>query len=75
MANNALRRVRRSVGLSQVDLARLAGVAQTAISAYERGETMPSRVVLLRIMGALGVDCPTRIGYRWRTELGVEAHV
>jgi len=51
----SLRAVRRDRGLSQAELARLAGVTASAISQAERAAGGPSLETLLRISAALGV--------------------
>jgi len=70
--NTSLRDARRARKISQAELADAVGVTQTAISAYERGSATPSRGVLIAMIHALRVNSPTDLGYRWRTELGVE---
>lgn len=70
----SLRAVRRSRGLTQLQLARLAGVTSSAISQAERAERSLSLATLVRIGSALGMtvddllhgeDAPTyRIGRR-----------
>lgn len=67
-----LREARRAAGLSQVDLARLAGLRQSTISAYETGVAVPSADALTRLMVALGADTPEALGYRYRAALVVE---
>lgn len=55
-ANHRLRRERLARGLSQADLARIAGVSQPTVSFLERGLSRPrprSRVAIAR---ALGID-------------------
>lgn len=49
-----LRRARDRTGLSQSEVARRAGVAQSVISAYEAGHRQPSVVTLARLIGATG---------------------
>lgn len=49
-----LRTARTGAGLSQNELARRAGVAQSVISAYERGHRKPSLETLLRLVAATG---------------------
>ncbi len=48
-----LRLSRQLSGLSQVEAARLAGTAQSALSAYENGSKVPTREVVERILEAL----------------------
>lgn len=47
--------------ISQHDLARRAGVAQSVISAYEAGRRQPSLPSLLKILRAAGVDLLTEL--------------
>lgn len=51
-----LREARRRAGLSQVDLARRARVAQPTISAYENGRRDPSWSTLSRLVAATGFE-------------------
>lgn len=51
-----LRRARREAGLSQVELARRAGVTQSVVSAYESGARQPSLPMLERLVNATGHD-------------------
>jgi predicted nucleotidyltransferase len=53
MESQVLRRARHLSGLSQSDAARLAGTAQSALSAYENGSKVPTPEVLERILTAL----------------------
>ena len=49
-----LRTSRRLAGLSQAEAARLAGTAQSALSAYENGTKAPTPEVVARILAAEG---------------------
>jgi transcriptional regulator with XRE-family HTH domain len=49
-----VRRLRRSAGLSQRDLARRAATSQPAIARYERGAATPSWETLERLAAACG---------------------
>ena len=51
-----LQRLRRETGLSQEELADLAGLHQTYLSGVERGKRNPTIAVLHRIADALGAD-------------------
>lgn len=51
-AAEAIRAARRSAGLTQAELARLAGTSQPAVNRYERGKSEPSRATLARILAA-----------------------
>src|SRR3954462_2612974 len=53
-AAQLLREARRCSGLSQAELGRRAGVAQSVISAYESGRREPALVTLARLVGAAG---------------------
>lgn len=53
-AASLLRSARRAARLSQTDLARRAGVAQSVISAYESGRREPSLPTLTRLIEATG---------------------
>ena len=55
-AGTVLRDARRRAGLSQVELARRAGVTQSVVSAYESGARQPSVPVLERLVAATGFD-------------------
>lgn len=64
-----LRSARRAANLSQADVARLADVAQSVISAYESGRREPSMPTLTRLVQATGHDLavdvvPSREGTR-----------
>lgn len=63
-----VRRLRRSAGLSQRDLARRAATSQPAIARYERGAATPSWETLERLAAA----CGRRI--QLRTEVLPEPH-
>lgn len=51
-----LRQARQRAGLSQVELARRAGVAQSVISAYECGTRQPALPTLTRLVAAAGFE-------------------
>jgi predicted nucleotidyltransferase/DNA-binding XRE family transcriptional regulator len=51
-----LRDARHRAGLSQVELGRRAGVAQSVISAYESGARQPSVPMLARLVAATGLE-------------------
>ena len=53
-ASELLLRARRASGLSQQALAHKAGVAQSVLSAYERGRRQPSVSAATRILEAAG---------------------
>lgn len=51
---SALRGARRSAGLSQADLAALAGTSQATVSDYENGRKEPTLPTLGRLLAAAG---------------------
>jgi len=51
-----IRRLRSRRGMTQAVLASLTGINRTYISRAERGQVLPSIIVLTRIAGAMGVD-------------------
>lgn len=55
-AGAVLRDARRRAGLSQIELARRAGVTQSVVSAYESGARQPSVPMLERLVAATGFD-------------------
>jgi transcriptional regulator with XRE-family HTH domain len=56
LAGGLLRLTRRQAGLSQRQLAVLAGVPQSMIAAYEMGRREPSMPTLLKLINAAGLD-------------------
>jgi transcriptional regulator with XRE-family HTH domain len=61
-----LARLRHRAGLSQVELAKLAGIHWSAISHFERGRREPRYAVLLRLAGALDVSIAELVeGIQW----------
>ena len=51
-----LKEARRRAGMTQVDLARTAGVSQSVVSAYESGARQPSLATLRRLVSATGFE-------------------
>jgi transcriptional regulator with XRE-family HTH domain len=68
-----LREARQRAGLSQAELGETVGVHQNTVSAWERGILTPSKDTLVRLIAVLGVESPADLGYRWVTEVVVEA--
>jgi transcriptional regulator with XRE-family HTH domain len=52
---------RTRAGLTQAELARRAGTAQSAIAAYEAGKRQPTLPTLYRILAAAGFDLRARL--------------
>lgn len=53
---NAVRELRRKAGLTQTELARIAGTSQPTIAAYEAGLKSPTMKTLSRIARAVGLE-------------------
>jgi uncharacterized protein len=66
-----LRRARQQSQLSQTDLARRAGVAQSVISAYESGRREPSLRTLTRLVQATGNELSIDVVTSPERELGL----
>ncbi|MFM8483759.1 MAG: helix-turn-helix domain-containing protein [Actinomycetota bacterium] len=56
LSGKALRDLRKQAGLSQVEVARRAGMVATVLSAYERGRRQPSVEIAGRIIEVMGYD-------------------
>jgi HTH-type transcriptional regulator / antitoxin HipB len=56
MVGSAVRAARRRAGISQSELADLAGMSQPSIARLERGVVSPTVITLDRIARALGAD-------------------
>lgn len=52
----ALKRVRQSTGLRQLDVANRSGMSKAMVSSYETGKALPSLVSLSAYLGAIGRD-------------------
>lgn len=63
-----LRRARSAVGMTQTELARRSGVAQSNIAAYENGRRHPSEDMLARLIGATR-QRPSELVNRHRTAI------
>ncbi len=59
-----VRAARRSLRISQEELAFRAGVDRTSVSQIERGICNPSVLVLIKIAGILGVELPALFAKR-----------
>ena len=57
-----LRRLREAAGLTQVELSERVGVKQGSLSAWERGEAMPSVSNLLRLCAVLNTSADELLG-------------
>lgn len=70
-AGGLLRDARRKARLSQSDVARRAGVAQSVISAYESGRREPGVQMLARLLRATGHDLVLDVVPRGERSLGL----
>lgn len=61
VAGDLLKLARVKAGLSQVEIAKRAGVAQSLISAYENGRRQPTVPTLIRLLAAAGFDLRMRL--------------
>ena len=61
-----IKELRKAAGLTQCQLAKLVGVTQSAVAAWERGDYYPSAPMLLKLATALG--CTVNDLYRTDTE-------
>lgn len=59
---NRIREIRKEKGLSQLELARKLNVNQTAVSQWERGTTLPSASVLLKLSSILDTSSDYLLG-------------
>jgi transcriptional regulator with XRE-family HTH domain len=56
-----LREARLRAGLTQAELAQVAGTARSQVSRYERGDVLPSLETLRRLIHACGLDLSFRL--------------
>ena len=63
-----LREARMRAGLSQRDLAKKAGTAQSVIARIERGQTSPTLETLERLLAAAGVELHASLAVKERDE-------
>ncbi|WP_088283780.1 helix-turn-helix domain-containing protein [Kineosporia sp. A_224] len=61
LAARLLKEARTRAGLSQVELARRAGVTQSVISAYESGKRQPALPTLMDLVRASGMDLVVQV--------------
>ena len=59
---NRIREIRKEKGLSQLELAKKLNVNQTAVSQWERGTTLPSASVLLKLSSILDTSSDYLLG-------------
>src|SRR5438094_9745399 len=55
-ASELLRKARRTVGRSQAELARRAGIPRSVLNAYERGNREPGAEALAKVLRAAGFE-------------------
>ena len=61
LAGDLLRLAHAKAGMTQTQLAERAGVAQSLISAYERGHRQPTLPTLRKLLAAAGLELRTRL--------------
>ncbi len=71
-AAGLIRTARDMAGLTQTELAELAGVTQQAISAYETGRKDPTLATLTRLVAGAGLELRVRLVPRDRHDEGLE---
>lgn len=70
-----LRHCRKRAGLTQEALGHRAGLHYTTIGLYERGRRKPGYEILVRLIGALGVDAGDLVPDIWiPPEIGKDGH-
>lgn len=69
-AGALLREARQRAGLSQVELGRRAGVAQSVVSAYESGARQPSLPTLARLVESTGLELAVHLTESSSSESG-----
>lgn len=67
-AASLIRGVRRRAGMSQRELARRSGTAQSVVARIERGQTDPSTRTLVRLVSAAGFDLDARLNPKLMTD-------
>lgn len=72
--SNTINVERAKRGLTQADLARIAGVARRSVNAIESGRMFPSVVTALKIARALGVSVEAIFTLNDGAEPPVESH-
>lgn len=60
--HNAMRAAREKAGLTMYKLAKLAGIKQSTISAWETGRTVPTAYNLVIVCDVLGISLDEYIG-------------
>ena len=61
--SNNLKKIRKSLKLSQSDLAALVKISQRTISHYEKGDSEPELVIVCRLADAFSVSVDQLLGY------------
>lgn len=61
--SNNLKKIRKSLKLSQADLAELVNISQRTISHYEKGDSEPSLVIICRLADAFNITVDQLLGY------------
>lgn len=62
-----LARIRKALGITQVELARRMGISQPALSSYERGRLRLNGEIIIRLTRQLGVSSDELLGLKSTT--------
>ncbi len=68
--SNNLRKIRKSLKLSQADLAELVDISQRTISHYEKGDSEPELIIVCRLADAFNVTLDQLLGYDANSDAG-----
>ena len=73
--HDRLRSTRQSQGLSQAELARLAGVSQPTVANWESGSQYPRRAAMAKICEALGIELSWLVDGSTNTQTATQAYL
>lgn len=66
--SNNLKKIRKSLKLSQADLADLVDISQRTISHYEKGDSEPELLTICRLADAFNITTDQLLGYDASTD-------
>lgn len=61
--SNNLKKIRKSLNLTQADLARIIKISQRTISHYEKGDSEPELIIVCRLADAFSISVEQLLGY------------
>ena len=61
--SNNLKKIRKSLKLSQAGLAKLVDISQRTISHYEKGDSEPELIIVCRLADAFNITVDQLLGY------------